>query len=110
MLASGARSEAAAEFGELAVWPPVDAVPVDVSGLYAELAGDGMAYGPLFQGLKSAWRRGDDLFTEVALPEEGHQDAARFGLHPALLDAGLHAIGHGDPSGQAASGALLPFS
>ncbi|MEU4955846.1 polyketide synthase dehydratase domain-containing protein, partial [Streptomyces lavendulae] len=105
----GARSEAAAEFGELAVWPPVDAVPVDVSGLYAELAGDGMAYGPLFQGLKSAWRRGTELFTEVALPEEGHQDAARFGLHPALLDAGLHAIGHGDPAA-AETGAQLPFS
>ncbi|WP_435862258.1 type I polyketide synthase, partial [Streptomyces lavendulae] len=110
VLASGARSEAAAEFGELAVWPPVDAVPVDVSGLYAELAEGGVSYGPLFQGLKAAWRRGDDLFTEVLLPEDGRRDAARFGLHPALLDAGLHAIGHGDPSGQADSGALLPFS
>ncbi|MFF6947017.1 polyketide synthase dehydratase domain-containing protein, partial [Streptomyces lavendulae] len=92
------------------MWPPVDAVPVDVSGLYAELAEGGVSYGPLFQGLKAAWRRGDDLFTEVLLPEDGRRDASRFGLHPALLDAGLHAIGHGDPSGQADSGALLPFS
>ncbi|MFD3876074.1 type I polyketide synthase, partial [Streptomyces sp. NPDC058623] len=109
VLAVGAGAETAADFGELAVWPPVDAVAVDVSGLYADLAGDGMAYGPLFQGLKAAWRRGSELFTEVVLPQDGHRDAARFGLHPALLDAGLHAIGHGDPAATGA-GAQLPFS
>ncbi|MFG2716638.1 type I polyketide synthase, partial [Streptomyces goshikiensis] len=110
VLAAGARPEASQEFGELAAWPPAGAVPVDIGSLYAELAGDGMAYGPLFQGLKAAWRRGAELFTEVVLPEDGRGDAARFGLHPALLDAGLHAIGHGDPAEQGASGALLPFS
>ncbi|MFF4393855.1 type I polyketide synthase, partial [Streptomyces sp. NPDC001552] len=109
VLAAGARPEAEQEFGELAVWPPSGAVPVDVDGLYAELLGDGMAYGPLFQGLKAAWRRGGELFTEVVLPEDGRGDAPRFGLHPALLDAGLHAIGHGDPAAEGA-GAMLPFS
>ncbi|MFD4151033.1 SDR family NAD(P)-dependent oxidoreductase, partial [Streptomyces goshikiensis] len=110
VLAAGARPEASQEFGELAAWPPAGAVSVDIGSLYTELAGDGMAYGPLFQGLKAAWRRGTELFTEVVLPEDGRGDAARFGLHPALLDAGLHAIGHGDPAEQGASGALLPFS
>ncbi|MEU3909568.1 type I polyketide synthase, partial [Streptomyces goshikiensis] len=110
VLAAGAQPEASQEFGELAAWPPAGAAPVDIDGLYAELAGDGMAYGPLFQGLKAAWRRDGELFTEVVLPEDGRGDAARFGLHPALLDAGLHAIGHGDPAEQGASGALLPFS
>ncbi|MER5935653.1 type I polyketide synthase, partial [Streptomyces sp. NPDC002054] len=110
-LAAGARPEAGQEFGELAAWPPAGAVPVDIDGLYAEMAGDGMAYGPLFQGLKAAWRRGGELFTEVVLPEYGRRDAERFGLHPALLDAGLHAIGHGDTAaGQDATGAMLPFS
>ncbi|MGW7125794.1 SDR family NAD(P)-dependent oxidoreductase, partial [Streptomyces sp. NPDC054901] len=75
VLAVGARPEAESDFGALAVWPPADAVAVDVSGLYAELAGDGMAYGPLFQGLKAAWRRGSELFTEVVLPEGGRRDA-----------------------------------
>ncbi|MER5931004.1 type I polyketide synthase, partial [Streptomyces sp. NPDC002054] len=110
VLSAGARPEAAQEFGELAAWPPPGAVPVDVDGLYAELAEGGVAYGPLFQGLKAAWRRGGELFTEVVLPEYGRRDAERFGLHPALLDAGLHAIGHGDTVDQATSGALLPFS
>ncbi|MFD7917557.1 type I polyketide synthase, partial [Streptomyces sp. NPDC059752] len=110
VLAAGARPEAAQEFGELAAWPPSGAVPVDIDGLYADLAQEGVSYGPLFQGLKAAWRRGAELFTEVALPEGDQRDAARFGLHPALLDAGLHAIGHGESGEQAASGALLPFA
>ncbi|MCX4530020.1 SDR family NAD(P)-dependent oxidoreductase, partial [Streptomyces sp. NBC_01551] len=110
VLAAGARPEASREFGELVAWPPSGAVPVDIDGLYAELVGDGMAYGPLFQGLKAAWRRGGELFTEVVLPEDGRADAARFGLHPALLDAGLHAIGHRDPAVEGSAGALLPFA
>ncbi|MEU5812123.1 SDR family oxidoreductase, partial [Streptomyces sp. NPDC047718] len=109
-LAVGARPGSEQEFGELAAWPPVGAQPVDIDGLYQELAGDGMAYGPLFQGLKAAWRRGNELFTEVVLPEDGRGDAARFGLHPALLDAGLHAIGHGEHTDQDGPGAMLPFS
>ncbi|MFD9560510.1 type I polyketide synthase, partial [Streptomyces sp. NPDC059990] len=109
VLAVGARPEIESDFGALAVWPPADAVAVDVSGLYQELAEGGVSYGPLFRGLKAAWRRGSELFTEVVLPEDGRRDAARFGLHPALLDAGLHAIGHGDAAA-ASGGALLPFS
>ncbi|MGW6870524.1 type I polyketide synthase, partial [Streptomyces sp. NPDC054912] len=109
VLAVGARPEAESDFGALAVWPPADAVAVDVSELYQELAEGGVSYGPLFQGLKAAWRRGSELFTEVVLPEGGRRDAVRFGLHPALLDAGLHAIGHGDAAA-ASEGALLPFS
>ena len=32
------------------------------------------------------------MYAEVALPDESRADAGRFGLHPALLDAALHAI------------------
>ena len=46
------------------------------------------ATGRLFQGLRAAWQRGDELFAEVALPEE--VDGTGYGLHPALLDACLH--------------------
>ncbi|MFE9680727.1 SDR family NAD(P)-dependent oxidoreductase [Streptomyces sp. NPDC006285] len=80
--ATGALTE------DLSQWPPAEAVPVDVSGLYAGLAEAGVEYGPVFQGLKAAWRRGDEVFAEVALPAA----VDRFGLHPALLDAALHAI------------------
>ncbi|MEV0903223.1 polyketide synthase dehydratase domain-containing protein, partial [Actinoplanes sp. NPDC049802] len=68
-------------------WPPAGATPVDVD--YAELARNGYGYGPAFQGVRAAYRRGDEFFAEVSLPDAG--DAERFGVHPALLDAVLHA-------------------
>ncbi|WP_188306477.1 type I polyketide synthase, partial [Streptomyces sp. CBMA123] len=73
---------------DAAVWPPSDAEVVDTAGLYEGLAEAGFGYGPAFQGLQAAWRRGDELFAEVALPEG--TDGSGFGLHPALFDACLH--------------------
>ncbi|MEV0643479.1 type I polyketide synthase, partial [Streptomyces sp. NPDC050619] len=73
-------------------WPPAGGVPVDLAGVYERLADLGYGYGPAFQGLRAAWRAGDDLFAEVELPEPMHADAARFGIHPALLDATLHPL------------------
>ncbi|MFF7656867.1 SDR family NAD(P)-dependent oxidoreductase [Streptomyces sp. NPDC007983] len=92
----------------LTAWPPPGAEPLnlDAGTLYGELVGLGLAYGPTFRGLRSAWRAGDEVFAEIALPDDAEPDA--YGLHPALLDAGLHAIGlSGAGSGDAA---LLPFS
>jgi pimaricinolide synthase PimS1 len=74
----------------LGEWPPADAEALDVSGLYERLAEHGLLYGPAFQCVDAAWRRGDEVFVEVSLPEETSQDAQRFGLHPALLDASGH--------------------
>ncbi|WP_329405225.1 SDR family NAD(P)-dependent oxidoreductase [Nocardia vinacea] len=85
--------EVVADF-DLAAWPPADAQPLDVDGVYDELLDIGYGYGPFFQGLQAAWRRGDELFAEVALPDP--QDGKGFGIHPALFDAALHAgIVHG---------------
>ncbi|RJQ92483.1 type I polyketide synthase, partial [Amycolatopsis panacis] len=74
-------------------WPPPGAEPIDVAALYEELGTAGLGYGPVFQGLKAAWQHGDDVLAEVALPAEAAGDAAKFGIHPALLDSALHAIG-----------------
>ncbi|MCC9312527.1 polyketide synthase dehydratase domain-containing protein, partial [Kitasatospora sp. RB6PN24] len=71
-------------------WPPPGAEAVDLDGFYPTLAGSGLSYGPVFQGLRAAWRRGEELFAEVALPDG--VSATDFGLHPALLDAALHVI------------------
>ena len=92
---------------ELTQWPPPGATPVGVDGAYERLLDVGYDYGPVFQGLKAAWRRGDEVFAEVALPEHARSEAARFGLHPALLDAAMHA----DMLGGVRDGrTLLPFS
>ncbi|MFH8388012.1 SDR family NAD(P)-dependent oxidoreductase, partial [Kitasatospora sp. NPDC018058] len=73
-------------------WPPPGALPVDLTDAYQRLLVRGYHYGPVFQGLRAAWRRGDEVFAEVALPEETTPEAAAFGVHPALLDASLHAF------------------
>ncbi|MGW7491998.1 SDR family NAD(P)-dependent oxidoreductase [Streptomyces sp. NPDC054786] len=92
---------------DLAQWPPPGAEPVGLEGAYDRLLERGYAYGPVFQGLQAVWRRGDEVFAEVRLDEQAHVDAARFGLHPALLDAALHAeLVTEDPS----EGTNLPFA
>ncbi|MFF4154380.1 SDR family NAD(P)-dependent oxidoreductase [Streptomyces sp. NPDC001651] len=74
-----------------AVRPPADAEEVATDGFYRRLLGDGYAYGDTFQGLRKVWRRGEELYAEVVLPEPANAEADRYGLHPALLDACLHA-------------------
>ncbi|WP_409180792.1 SDR family NAD(P)-dependent oxidoreductase [Amycolatopsis sp. VS8301801F10] len=91
--AAGAVSAGAApaDGPDLAQWPPADAEPVDLDGFYPRLAETGLEYGPVFQGVRAAWRRGEELFSEVELPEG--VPVAGFGVHPALFDAALHAAG-----------------
>ncbi|WP_329223491.1 type I polyketide synthase [Streptomyces sp. NBC_01485] len=112
VLATADAVQAAAPDWDLAAWPPADAAPVDVTGLYDTFTDAGYDYGPAFQGLRAAWRRGDgEVFAEVALDEEHTADAAGFGLHPALLDAALHALGLEAISGASGTGqARLPFA
>ncbi|RSD14002.1 type I polyketide synthase [Amycolatopsis eburnea] len=92
----------------LALWPPADAEPVPLDDVYGRAAERGFEYGPVFQGLKAVWRRGDEVFAEVALPREHHGEAARFGVHPALLDAALHAVALGSLNTEGTG--RLPFS
>ncbi|MEV7597134.1 type I polyketide synthase [Kitasatospora sp. NPDC089797] len=68
------------------VWPPAGALAVDLDGFYRA-----PGRGPAFQGLRAAWLRGEEVFAEVGLSDEPAEDARYFGLHPALLDAVLHA-------------------
>ncbi|MFE3639231.1 SDR family NAD(P)-dependent oxidoreductase, partial [Streptomyces sp. NPDC059168] len=100
---------------DLGAWPPADAAPVPVENVYDLLDASGLTYGPLFQGLRAAWRRDGELFAELALPDGARTDAGSFGLHPALLDSALHALALGDlltgPEEDAADGgARLPFA
>ncbi|MEV5085618.1 type I polyketide synthase, partial [Streptomyces sp. NPDC056159] len=93
------------------VWPPRDAEPLDTEDCYQAFAEAGFAYGPRFQGLRAVWRRGEELFAEVALPEEGSGEAGEFGLHPALLDSALHATMLAATGGEEGDGGgALPFS
>ncbi|MEU6126890.1 type I polyketide synthase, partial [Streptomyces sp. NPDC047123] len=75
-----------------ATWPPADATPLDIDALYDRLDAQGYRYGPAFRAVHAAWRHGDDLYADIRLADEQRTDAGAFALHPALLDAALHAV------------------
>ncbi|MEV6326093.1 SDR family NAD(P)-dependent oxidoreductase, partial [Nocardia sp. NPDC051787] len=89
-------------------WPPRGAREVDLDGAYDTAANHGYDYGPAFGGLRRLWRRGEELFAEVALAEEYATGAEQFTLHPALLDAAAHPLVPGIADTDRP--ALLPFS
>ncbi|WP_425585595.1 SDR family NAD(P)-dependent oxidoreductase, partial [Streptomyces lunalinharesii] len=109
VLASGQPTAPSVPF-DATVWPPTNAEPVDLTDFYASRSAEGFDYGPAFQGLLAVWRRDGEMFAEAALPEAGRPDAEAFGLHPALLDAGLHAAWLMAPDGADAQAAGVPFS
>ncbi|MGW2635182.1 SDR family NAD(P)-dependent oxidoreductase, partial [Streptomyces chattanoogensis] len=82
---------------DLSAWPPKGAAALDIDGLYEQLADEGYEYGPAFQGVRAAWRDGDDVYAEVSLPDA--VATSGFTLHPALFDAALHALGIEDGTG-----------
>jgi acyl transferase domain-containing protein/thioesterase domain-containing protein/acyl carrier protein len=94
---------------DAADWPPEDAEPLDVEGAYDRLAAAGFDYGPAFRCLRSAWLSGGDLFVELSLGEDRFEEAARFEVHPALLEAATHAAPQLLPGeGAAAAKPTLP--
>ncbi|GAB1639956.1 type I polyketide synthase [Krasilnikovia sp. MM14-A1259] len=90
---------------DLTAWPPRDADAVDLTDFYRTRLS--AIYGPAFHGLQSVWRRGDDLYADVALPDEVAADAGAFGIHPVLLDAAMHAA---VLTGDVDSGVRMPFA
>ncbi|MGA5128143.1 SDR family NAD(P)-dependent oxidoreductase, partial [Streptomyces pseudogriseolus] len=77
---------------DFTAWPPQDGEEVSLDGFYEAFADRGHLYGPLFQGLTRVWTRGEEVFAEVGLPADADPAADAFDLHPALLDAALHAV------------------
>jgi polyketide synthase 12 len=108
VLAARAKQQASEPLGQ---WPPPDAEELDADSLYDRLAEAGFDYGPAFQGLQAAWSRGEEeIFAEVSLAPEQAQEAERFSIHPALLDAAFHAaLLAGLQDGEEAA-AALPFA
>nr|WP_263172714.1 type I polyketide synthase [Streptomyces sp. SCSIO ZS0520] len=99
------------DFMALASWPPAGATAEPLDDVYGALAERGYSYGPSFRGLTKVWHDPHDketVYAEVSLPEEAAEQAGRFGLHPALLDAALHALRF--HPGFPQEGVWLPFS
>jgi NADPH:quinone reductase-like Zn-dependent oxidoreductase/malonyl CoA-acyl carrier protein transacylase/NAD(P)-dependent dehydrogenase (short-subunit alcohol dehydrogenase family)/acyl carrier protein len=116
-LASGTGGPAPDPDPDMLAWPPAGAEPVALDGFYGALAAAGLAYGPAFANLCGAWRRdtpaGPEVFAEVTTADG--TSVAGYGVHPALLDGALHAIGLRSPASERTSlagdaGPRLPFS
>ena len=77
-------------------WPPEGAEELDPALVYDRLAEIGVEHAPRGRYLRAAWRRGNDVFAEVALSED-RVDGGEFSAHPALLEAaalvGLQFVG-----------------
>src|SRR5262249_332034 len=54
---------------DLRDWPAAGAVAVELDGLYERVAEAGLLYGDAFCGLRALYRRGEELFAQVELPE-----------------------------------------
>ncbi|HEX4306156.1 MAG TPA: SDR family NAD(P)-dependent oxidoreductase [Solirubrobacterales bacterium] len=93
------------EPGGLGEWPPSGAEPVDVKGFYEHAADLGVEFGPSFRGVRAAWRRGSELFVES--DPTALADSAPYLLHPARMDAALHALFLDEESSEA--GPRVPF-
>ncbi|HEY4018224.1 MAG TPA: type I polyketide synthase, partial [Pseudonocardiaceae bacterium] len=92
---------------DFTAWPPQGVQQIDIENFYADLVERGYAYGSAFQGLRAVWRRGTEVFAEVSLPDENREDAGKFGIHPALLDAALHTNAFANPDDDRQ---VLPFA
>ncbi|WP_211301606.1 polyketide synthase dehydratase domain-containing protein, partial [Murinocardiopsis flavida] len=105
---TGAGTHPAREPGyDFTAWPPPGAHPHDTTHLYPAMDTLGMGYGPAFQRLTRAWHRGHETFAEVELDHPEAQHAPAYTLHPALLDAALHATALPHPADQPLT---LPFA
>ncbi|MGC3864697.1 SDR family NAD(P)-dependent oxidoreductase, partial [Micromonospora chersina] len=91
--ADGVLEPSSTDVPTLAAWPPAGLPEVDLDAWYPTLAGHGLTYGPVFQGLRRLWTAADEVYAEIALPDDADGEASRFGVHPALLDAALHPVG-----------------
>ncbi len=78
--------------GRAVPWPP-DGERIDPADARALLARGDAWYGPVYEQVTAAWRSTDAVFAETALPAATAGQAGEYLLHPALLDAAVHA-GH----------------
>ncbi len=68
--------------------------PVSVSDFYLELKDSGLQYGEAFRNIRKLWvdQGQQEILAQLHLPAKYQYEAGQFNVHPALLDACLHAI------------------
>ncbi len=59
---------------------------------YAATAARGLAYGPRFRNVAGLWRGVEEAVARIEMPSILEAEIAAYGYHPALFDAGMHAM------------------
>lgn len=77
-----------------------DSLPVEA--FYETIHKAGLDYGEKFQCIRQLHHHGKEILAHLQLPDDLAYEAQRYAVHPALLDACLHAVfadvhRHGDP-------------
>ncbi|MFE2975108.1 SDR family NAD(P)-dependent oxidoreductase [Streptomyces sp. NPDC059258] len=86
------------------------AAELAADSLYEDLLGLGYGYGEAFQGVRSGEYDGDRVRSRVVLPAAARVNHRGFAVHPALVDAALHAAVRCGLLGEAAAGNIsVPF-
>jgi acyl transferase domain-containing protein len=89
MHASGRIASAAAPPGETGVEMPEAGEPVSAERHYERLRERGATFGAAFQTVETLSTGQERATASVRLAEAERRDAARYGIHPALLDGAL---------------------
>ena len=107
-LSAEASAPAVTQCQTTSAWLPAGAEPLDIDDFYPARSAAGLDYGPAFRGLRAAWRVGTDVLAEISLPDG--VDPAGYIIHPALLDASLHALDLLNPGSAERAAVRMPFA
>ena len=93
----------------IGLWPPVGGGEPNDDYMYGRLAEAGYEYGPAFQGLREAFRAGEELFAELRLDDDVDAGGDGVRLHPALGGAAMEAAVLWTLDSQKSDKPLVPF-
>lgn len=65
---------------------------INQTDIYRQLEAAGLRFGPGFRVIQQAWRGAGESLALLRLPSEMHQAAAKYGMHPTLLDGCLQTV------------------
>ncbi|MEV7629539.1 SDR family NAD(P)-dependent oxidoreductase [Actinoplanes sp. NPDC089786] len=86
---------------------PAPVLPVGRDEIYRRLDARGLVYGSDLRAASVMWSDGDAVYSEVEPAATLQTEAPGYGLHPAVLDAALHAVEASAPGG---AGPRVPFA
>jgi NADPH:quinone reductase-like Zn-dependent oxidoreductase/3-oxoacyl-(acyl-carrier-protein) synthase/acyl carrier protein len=65
---------------------------IEPADVYRRLEAGGLRFGKSFRVIEAAWRGSGESLALLRLPKEMHEEAGKYGMHPALLDGCLQTV------------------